>query len=62
MYNCNTAGSVKLGKLFKKFKLNSKNKKRIIQQTRKDYSTWSSLERLSRNLEFKNLLDKKTTK
>ena len=62
MYTCNTAGSVKLGKLFKKFKLNSKNKKRIIQQTRKDYSTWSSLERLARNLEFNNSVFQKTLK
>ena len=36
------------------FKLTPKNKQKIIQEAQKDYSTWSSLERLARNLEFKN--------
>jgi len=34
--------------------LTPKNKQKIIQEAQKDYSTWSSLERLARNLEFKN--------
>ena len=46
-------------KLLKRFKLNPKNKQKIIQEAQKDYSTWSSLERLARNLEFKNTLDNK---
>ena len=54
MNTCNSANSIKLGKLLKKFKLTSKNKQLIIQKAQKDYSTWSSLERLARNLEFKN--------
>ena len=58
MNTCNSPNSVKLGKLLKRFKLTPKNKQRIIQEAQKDYSTWSSLERLARNLEFKNSLDK----
>jgi len=54
MNTCNSANSVKLGKLLKRFKLTPKNNQRIIQEAQKDYSTWSSLERLARNLEFKN--------
>ena len=54
MNTCNSANSIKLGKLLKRFKLTSKNKQLIIQKAQKDYSTWSSLERLARNLEFKN--------
>ena len=54
MNTCNSANSVKLGNLLKRFKLTPKNKQRIIQEAQKDYSTWSGLERLARNLEFKN--------
>ena len=59
MNTCNSANSFKLGKLLKRFNLNPKNKQKIIQEAQKDYSTWSSLERLARNLEFKNTLDNK---
>ena len=62
MNTCNSANSVKLGKLLKRFKLTPKNKQRIIQEAQKDYSTWYSLERLARNLEFKNSLDHKRPK
>jgi len=58
----NSAYSVKLGKLLKRYKLTPKNKQRIIQEAPKDYSTWSSLERLARNLEFKNSVDQKIPK
>ena len=54
MNTCNSANSVKLGKLLKRFKLTPKNKQKVIQEAQKDYSTWSSLERFARNLEFKN--------
>ena len=54
MNTCNSANSIKLGKILKRFKLTTKNKQKIIQEAQKDYSTWSSLERLARNLEFKN--------
>ncbi len=54
MNTCNSTNSVKLGKLLKGFKLTPKNKQRIIQEAQKDYSTWSSLEKLARNLEFRN--------
>ena len=62
MNTCNSANSVKLGKLLRRFKLTSKNKQRIIQEAQKDYSTWSSLERLARNLEFKNSVVQETPK
>ena len=54
MNTCNSANSIKLGKLLKKFKLTSKNKQLIIQEAQKDFSPWSGLERLARNLEFKS--------
>ena len=54
MNTCNSANSVKLGKLLRKFKLTPKDKKLIILEAQKDYSTWFSLERFARNLEFKN--------
>ena len=62
MNTCNSANSLKLGKLLKRFKLTPKNKQRIIQEAQKDYSTRSSLERLAKNLEFKNSLEKKIPK
>ena len=62
MNTCKSANSVKLGKLLRRFKLTSKNKQRIIQEAQKDYSTWSSLERLARNLEFKDIKSQKTPK
>ena len=62
MNTCNSANSDKLGKLLKRFKLTLKNNQRIIQEAQKDYSTWSSLERLARNLEFKNSVVQKTPK
>ena len=58
MNTCNSANSVKLGKLLKRFKLTPKNKQKIIQEAQKDYSTWSSLEGFARNLEFKNSVNK----
>ena len=54
MNTFNSTNSIKLGKLLKRFNLNPKNKQKIIQEAQKDYSTWSGLERLARNLEFKN--------
>ena len=53
MNTFNYANSVKLGKLLKKFKLTPKDKKLIISEAQKDYSTWFRLERFARNLEFK---------
>ena len=54
MNTCNSDNSIKLGKLLKRFNLTPKNKQKIIQEAQQDYSTWSSLERLARNLEFTN--------
>ena len=62
MNTCNSANSIKLGKLLKKFKLTPKNKQKIIQEAQKNYSTWSILERLARNLEFRNSVVQKRTK
>ena len=62
MNTCNSANSVKLGKILKRLKLTPKNKQRISQEAQKDYSTWSSLERLARILEFKNSLIQNTQK
>ena len=62
MNTCNSNNSIKLGQLLKRIKLTPKNKQKIIQEAQKDYSTWYSLERCARNLEFKNSLEKKTTK
>ena len=62
MNTCNSANSIKLGKLLKRFKLTHKNKQKIIQEAQKDYSTWSSLERLASNLEFKNLFPQQPPK
>jgi len=56
MNTCNSANSIKLGKLLKKFKLTPKNKQKIIQEAQKDYSTCSGFERHAGNLEFKNSL------
>jgi len=53
MNTSNSANSIRLGKLLKKFKLISKNKQLIIQEVQKGYSTLSGLEKLARNLEFK---------
>ena len=57
MNTCISANSIKLGKLLTRFKLTPRDKQKIIQEAQKDYSTWSSLERLARVLEFKNLVD-----
>ena len=62
MNTCNSANSIKLGKLLKKFKLTPMNKQRIIQEAQKDYSTWSILEKLARKLEYKNSVVQKTPK
>ena len=62
MNNYNSANSIKLGKLLKTFKLTPKNKQKIIQEAKKDYSTWSSLERLARNLEFIYSVAQQTSK
>ena len=60
MDTCNSANSIKLGKLLKRYKLTPMNKKKIIQEAQKDYSTWSSLEKLARNLEFESSRSAKT--
>ena len=61
MNTFNSTNSIKLGKLLKRFKLTPRNKQKIIQEAQKDYSTWSSLERLARYLEFKKSVAQKTT-
>ena len=59
MNTCNSDNSIRLGRLLKRFKLTPKNKQKIIKEAQKDYSTWSSIEKLARKLEFKNsIVDK----
>ena len=60
MNTCNSANSIKLGKLLKRSKLTPNNKQKIIQEAQKDYSNWYSLERLARNLEFKDKVVQQT--
>jgi len=62
MNTCNSANPIKFKKLLKRFKLTTKNNQKIIQEAQKNYLTWSSLERLARNLKFKNSLFQKKTK
>ena len=61
MNTCNSANSIKLGKLLKRSQLIPKNKQKIIREAQKDYSTWSGLERLARKLEFKNSVAQQKT-
>ena len=59
MNTCNSDNSIRLGRLLKRFKLTPKNKQKIIKEAQKNYSTWSSIEKLARKLEFKNsMVDK----
>ena len=59
MNTCNSDNSIRLGRLLKRFKLTPKNKQKIIKEAQKDYSTWSTIEKLARKLEFKNsMVDK----
>jgi len=52
MNTCNSANSIKVRKLLKRFNLTPKNEQNIIQEAQKDYSTWSRLEGLAKKLEF----------
>ena len=54
MITFNSANSVKLEKLLLRFKLALNDKKKIIQESKKDYHTLDSLERIARELEAKN--------
>lgn len=62
MNTFNVNNSVKLKKPSKRFKLNPKNKQKIILEAQEDYLTCSSLERLTRNLEFRKYQFKKNHK
>ena len=53
MHTCISINSIALGKLLKRYKLTSKGKQEIIKAAQKRYSTWSSLNRLARKIEFK---------
>tara|TARA_A100000164_G_C21334427_1_gene507995 strand:- start:236 stop:424 length:189 start_codon:yes stop_codon:yes gene_type:complete len=44
---------IDLGKFLKRHKLKSKGKLEVIKAAQKRYSTWSSLNRLSRKIVFK---------
>ncbi len=53
MNTCISINSISLGKLLKRYKLTLKGKQEIIKAAQKRYSTWSSLNRLARKIEFK---------
>ena len=52
MNTCNSANSLSLGKLLKKYNLTPKNKKKVIISSQKKTATWSGLNRLARKLRF----------
>ena len=53
MNTCISINSISLGKLLKRYKLTLKGKQEIIKAAQKKYTTWSSLNRLARKIEFK---------
>ena len=53
MNTCISINSIALRKLLKRYKLTSKGKQEIVKAAQKRYSTWSSLNRLSRKIVFK---------
>ena len=53
MNTCISINSIALGKLLKRYKLTSKGKQEIIKAAQKKYSTWSGLNRLAREIVFK---------
>ena len=55
MNTCISINSISLGKLLKRYKLTSNGKQEIIKAAQKRYSTWLSLNRLARKIEFKEL-------
>lgn len=56
MNTCNSINSLALGKLLKKYKLNPKNKQKIILLAQRKTSTWSTLHRQARILKFKETI------
>ena len=53
MNTCISINSISLAKLLKRYKLTSRGRKEIIKAAQKSSSTWSSLNRLARKIEFK---------
>ena len=53
MNTCISINSISPGKLLKRYKLTLKGKQEIIKTAQKRYSTWVSLNRLARKIEFK---------
>ena len=56
MNTCNSINSLALGKLLKKYNLTPKNKQQVILLAQRKTATWSGLNRLTRKLEFKQLV------
>ena len=56
MNTCNSINSIALGKLLKKYNLTPKNKQKVILLAQRKTATWSGLNRLTRKLEFKQLV------
>ncbi len=53
MNTCISLNSIALGKLLIRYKLISNGKQEIIKAAQKRYSTWSSLNRLAKEIVFK---------
>ena len=53
MNTCISINSIALGKLLKRYKFPLKGKQEIIKAAQKKYSTWSGLNRLAREIVFK---------
>ena len=53
MNTCISIKRIALGKLLESYKLILKGNQEIIKAAQKRYSTWSSLNRLARKIEFK---------
>ena len=52
MNTCNSANSISLAKILKKYNLNPKNKRKLIISAQRKTATWSGLHRLAKKLEF----------
>ncbi len=50
---CISINSIALAKLLKRYKLTSKGEQEIIKAAQKKYSTWPGLNRLAREIVFK---------
>ena len=52
----NLINPIALGKVLKKYKLTPQNKQQVILLSKRKTATWSAIHRLTRRLEFKQLV------